>query len=84
MAEEGLLKTPNQLIHIGKALEFDVAAFLPKLEKIMDLAYEGSEEAVRELIAEIVPTFRKPEAAQWIPPELLVESKHTTQESVVV
>lgn len=84
MAEEGLLKTPNQLIHIGKALEFDVAAFLPKLEKIMDLAYEGSEEGVRKLIAEIVPTFRKPESAQWIPPELLVESRHTTQESVVV
>lgn len=75
MAEEGLRKTPNQLIHIGKALDFDVCAFLPKLKKLMDLAYEGREEAVRDLIAEIVPTFHEPDAAQWIPPELLVECR---------
>lgn len=84
MAEEGLHKTPNQLIHIGKALDFDVTAFLPKLKEIMDLAYEGREDAVRELIAEIVPTFHKPDASPWIPPELLVEHKQTTKVPTVV
>ena len=74
MAEEGLRKTPNQMIHIGQALKFDVNAFLPKLKMLMDLAYEGREEAVRELIADIVPTFHKPDPSQWIPPELLVEN----------
>ena len=72
MAEEGLRKTPNDLIHIGNPVEFDVGAFLPKLNEIMGLAYEGREEDVRRLIAEIVPTFHAPEANQWIPPELLV------------
>lgn len=75
MAEEGLRKTPNDLIHIGNPVEFDVGAFLPKLNEIMGLAYEGREEDVRRLIAEIVPTFHTPEANQWIPPELLVTDK---------
>ena len=74
MAAEGLRKTSNQLIHIGKALDFDVSAFLPKLNELMDLAYEGREEAVKELIAELVPTFHVPDSSQWIPPELLVGS----------
>ena len=84
MAEEGLRKTPNQLIHIGRALDIDVAAFLPKLKRLMDLAYEGKEEAVRELMAEIVPTFHKPEPVQWIPPELFVESINTDKTPATV
>ena len=72
MAAEGLRKTPNQLIHIGKALDVDVEAFLPKLIELMDLAYEGREEAVRDLVTEMVPTFHAPDASQWIPPELLI------------
>ena len=78
MAEEGMRKTPNQMIHIGKALDIDVAAFLPKLKELMDLAYEGREDAVRDLIAEVVPTFRKPDASQEIPPELLSEPNEST------
>jgi len=84
MAEEGLRKTPNQLIHIGRALDIDVAAFLPKLKRLMDLAYEGKEEAVRELMAEIVPTFHKPEPVQWIPPELRVECLDADKTPVTV
>lgn len=74
MAAEGLRKTPNQLIHIGKALDIDVNAFLPKLNELMSLAYEGDESAVRELVSEIVPTFHDQDPSQWIPPELFVES----------
>ena len=74
MAAEGLRKTPNQLIHIGKALDIDVNTFLPKLNELMSLAYEGDESAVRELVSEIVPTFHDQDPSQWIPPELFVES----------
>ena len=80
MAEEGMRKTPNQMIHIGKALDIDVAVFLPKLKELMELAYEGKEDAVRDLIAEVVPTFREPDVSQEIPPELLGEHR----ESVVL
>lgn len=84
MAEEGLRKTPNQLIHIGNALDIDVEAFLPSLKEIMDLAYEGREDAVRDLISKMVPTFHKPDGSQWIPPELLVECKQSTKNPTVV
>ena len=74
MAAEGLRKTPNQLIHIGKPLDIDVDAFLSKLQEIMNQAYEGNEVAVRSLISEIVPTFHEQDLSQWIPPELLVNT----------
>jgi len=51
-----------------------VNAFLPKLNELMSLAYEGDESAVRELVSEIVPTFHDQDPSQWIPPELFVES----------
>lgn len=73
MAEEGLRKTPNHLIHIGNPVDFDVDAFLPKLNEIMTLAYEGREEEVRRLIAEIVPTFHAPEEDQMTPAEFLAK-----------
>ena len=74
MADEGLQKTPNQLIHIGKALDIDVDTFLPKLQKLMNLAYEGKDEAVRNLVMDLVPTFHTPDSSQWIPPEFLVNN----------
>ena len=74
MAEEGLRKTPNQLIHIGNALDIDVDAFLPKLQELMNLAYEGREDAVRNLVRDLVPTFHTPDSNQWIPPEFLVNN----------
>ena len=79
MAAEGLRKTPNQLIHIGKPLDIDVSTFLPKLQEIMNLAYDGDEASVRSLISEIVPTFHKQDPSQWITPELLVENMEHVQ-----
>lgn len=61
MSEEGLRKTPNNLIHIGNPLPLDADKFLMKLQELMELAYDGQEEAVRNLIAEIVPTYHTSE-----------------------
>ena len=36
MAEEGMKKTDNELIHIGKPIPFDVEKFLRQLEKLGD------------------------------------------------
>ena len=47
------------------------------------LVYKGREEAVRDLIAEIVPTFHAPDTSQWIPPELLVGSTETSNQDKI-
>lgn len=60
MSEEGLRKTPNNLIHIGNPIHLDADFFLRQLQKLMALAYDGQEEAVRDLIGEIVPTYHTP------------------------
>ena len=39
MAEEGLKKTRNELIHIGCPIPFEVETFLKELETLMDMAY---------------------------------------------
>ncbi len=57
MSEEGLRRTPNNLIHIGKPLQLDVDEFLEQLQELMELAYDGQEEAVRHLVEKIVPTY---------------------------
>ena len=58
MAEEGLTKTENNLIHIGKPIAFDHEQFLRLLQKLLEAAYNDDEAAVRRLIPEIVPTYR--------------------------
>ena len=57
MDEEGLKTTPNNLIHIGSPIPFDEERFLVQLQKLMTIAYEGDDEAVRGIIAEIVDTY---------------------------
>lgn len=39
MAEEGLKKTPNDLIHIGCPIPFEVEGFLKHLQSLMEMAY---------------------------------------------
>jgi FlaA1/EpsC-like NDP-sugar epimerase len=58
MSEEGLRKTANELIHIGSPIPFDTDAFLSELEDLMNVAYEGDEDKLRELVASIVTTYR--------------------------
>lgn len=57
MAEEGMKKTDNELIHIGKPIPFDTEEFLKQLEKLAKAAYENSENIV-EMVAEVVTTFK--------------------------
>ena len=57
MAEEGMLKTDNELIHIGKPIPFDIKVFLTRLEEIAIASYENSNHII-ELVEEILTTFR--------------------------
>ena len=56
MAEEGLQKTENDLIHIGKPIPFDTTVFLKQLEELAKASYENSEDIV-EMVEKIVTTF---------------------------
>ena len=57
MAEEGLQKTDNDLIHVGKPLAFDEEELLLKLEQLMDAAYSNKEDKIREMVEQIVETY---------------------------
>lgn len=56
MAEEGLKKTDNDLIHIGQLIPFDTEKFLRQLETLAAESYENSDHIV-ELVESIVTTF---------------------------
>ena len=56
MEEEGLQETANKLIHIGKPIEMDDEKFLEQLARL-DAAYRVEAENMKELVAEIVPTY---------------------------
>ena len=56
MAEEGLKKTENKLIHIGKPIPFNIEEFLRELEELAKASYENSDRIV-EMVEQMVPTF---------------------------
>ncbi len=56
MAEEGLKKTRNELIHIGCPIPFEVETFLKELETLMGMAYINADN-IREKVAEVVTTY---------------------------
>lgn len=56
MAEEGMRKTPNDLIHIGNPLEFDYSQFVNQLIDLMEAAYDNRED-IRELVEKVVTTY---------------------------
>ncbi len=56
MAEEGMQETPNKLIHIGKPIEMDDAAFKKKLRQLDEAAYQETDR-MKRLVAEVVPTY---------------------------
>lgn len=56
MAEEGMKKTANDLILIGKPIPFDTKKFLKQLVKITNASYDNSEHIVK-MVEEIVSTF---------------------------
>ena len=56
MAEEGLRKTPNDLIHIGSPIPFDADTFLQQMDPLMEAAYANRED-IRALVADMVSTY---------------------------
>ena len=56
MDEEGMTKTPNKMIHIGKPIAFDADTFLEQLKVLMHAAYENDRD-IRTLVETIVPTY---------------------------
>lgn len=56
MAEEGLKKTKNDLIHIGCPIPFDINKFLDELDGLLDAAYRN-EDDMKERVQKIVSTY---------------------------
>lgn len=56
MAEEGLKRTENDLIHIGQPIVFDYEEFLSTLEPLMDLAYKNKNN-IKQMLSSIVTTY---------------------------
>ena len=56
MAEEGLTKTDNDLIHIGKPIPFDTDVFLSQLKDLMYVAYSNKRD-IRKQVERMVSTY---------------------------
>ena len=56
MAEEGLMKTENELIHIGKPIPFDTDEFLEQLNELMLTAYTNNKD-IRSQVEKMVSTY---------------------------
>ena len=59
MAEEGITKTQNKLVYIGKALDFDDKIFMTDLHELEYLIKDENAD-VRPLIRKIVPGYHDP------------------------
>ena len=58
MKEEGLQSTANRLIHIGKPIEMDDSLFRRQLAQL-DEACRSETSHMKDLVAQIVPTYRQ-------------------------
>lgn len=56
MDEEGMQETENELIFIGKPIEMDDEDFKKKLE-LLDIESRQESDRIKEIVAEIVPTY---------------------------
>ncbi len=56
MAEEGMTKTPNDLIHIGQPIAFDEEKFLGQLVELADASYYNDED-ISDMVEKIVTTY---------------------------
>jgi FlaA1/EpsC-like NDP-sugar epimerase len=56
MAEEGLKKTPNDLIHIGCPIPFDFEVFLHQLDELLEAAYNNKAD-IRDIVKRVVSTY---------------------------
>ena len=60
MAEEGLKKTKNDLIHIGCPIPFDTNLFLSQLEELLEAAYKNKDD-MKEKVMKVVNTYHPAE-----------------------
>ena len=58
MAEEGLKKTKNDLIHIGCPIPFDTDEFLKELEELLDAAYKNKDD-MKDRVQKVVKTYHQ-------------------------
>lgn len=56
MAEEGLRKTKNELIHIGCPIPFDEDKFLEELDELLEAAYKNKDD-IKERVKKVVTTY---------------------------
>lgn len=56
MDEEGLTRTSNQLINIGRPIPFDEDEFIDRLPELFDAAYEDRED-IRDIVETYVSTY---------------------------
>ncbi len=61
MDEEGLEKTENNLIYIGKPIEFDETQFWQQIESLESVMYDDNAD-LRTLVKQIVPTYQIPKS----------------------
>lgn len=61
MDEEGLQETENELIHVGKPIEFDEDEFIRNLKDLYKEAYAETKE-MKYIVNKIVPTYHLREA----------------------
>lgn len=66
MAEEGLEKTENDLIHIGQPITFDTDQFLEQLAELMRDSYSNKKD-IRERVMKMVSTYHPDGVGQPIP-----------------
>ena len=56
MDEEGMQDTENQLIHIGKPIDFNEEKFIEQLKELKEVANQDSQ-SVKRVVKEIVETY---------------------------
>ena len=56
MKEEGLRKTENKMIYVGRPIEMDDEKFVEQLKRLEE-AYKNEAENMKDIVAEIVPTY---------------------------
>lgn len=61
MNEEGLQKTKNKLIFIGKQIDIDCDTFIVQLRSLRDAALENNVATAIQALHDMVPTFVTPE-----------------------
>ena len=65
MAEEGLTKTENELIHIGRPIPFDTDIFLAQLKTLMNVAYSNRTD-IRTQVERMVSTYHPVDVKQKV------------------